>query len=387
MTKKEALAARDRLVARRVPGFAADRTSFTAWLLQAQSLFGRVLPPSDLTLQHFRSAVAEYLGDSPDKQKARQSAIGAFEACCGLMDDMPEADFVSRQPVAPPAQPADAPGNASRPDAAGAIRLFISHSSADAKLAELVVKLLRSALGLAPREIRCTSVDGYRLPAGADTDDQIRREVYEATVLLGIISTESMDSLYVAFELGARWGAGKTTIPLMVPGLSPSTIKGPLGGKNALRSDTPGQLQQLVGDVAGQLGVEPNPPESYQSELEAILEFGKESAKARAVPTPVVRPHEGPPPLPTGFALMYGVDWDVRGFQSVPYCHGCRTGSGKWVALSVFEQGAPPYLVVRTLTCPHGHPRIVLGAAQQPPLTSFQRDLLAKKASPPPRKS
>jgi hypothetical protein len=61
------------------------------------------------------------------------------------------------------------------------------------------------------------SIDGYRLPGGADTDIQLRQEVHEADAFIGVISSHSISSLYVAFELGARWGAGRPLIPLITP--------------------------------------------------------------------------------------------------------------------------------------------------------------------------
>lgn len=45
-----------------------------------------------------------------------------------------------------------------------AIRLFISHSSDDAALVSLLVDLIKTALLLPSNAIRCTTIDGYRLP-------------------------------------------------------------------------------------------------------------------------------------------------------------------------------------------------------------------------------
>jgi hypothetical protein len=71
---------------------------------------------------------------------------------------------------------------------ADVLDIFVSHSARDADIVQLLVVLLRSALNLPAATIRCTSVDGYRLPAGADTNAQLRQEVNNCNVLLGVIS-------------------------------------------------------------------------------------------------------------------------------------------------------------------------------------------------------
>jgi hypothetical protein len=56
------------------------------------------------------------------------------------------------------------------------VDVFISHSREDLRLVSQVVDLLRTSLNLSAQQIRCTSLDGYRLPAGADTDE--KKEVF-----------------------------------------------------------------------------------------------------------------------------------------------------------------------------------------------------------------
>jgi hypothetical protein len=154
------------------------------------------------------------------------------------------------------------------------IRLFISHSSQDHELVRLLLELLRSALRLPAGEVRCTSIDGYRLPGGANTNEQLRAEVHDADAFIGVISAQSLKSLYVAFELGARWGAGKPLIPLLAPGVDMHLLGGPLIGLNALRADSRAQLQQLVVDVAQVLQLSPESPQVYENCIEAILRLG-----------------------------------------------------------------------------------------------------------------
>jgi hypothetical protein len=52
--------------------------------------------------------------------------------------------------------------------------VFVSHSSADKVIAEAFVEFLRAALPLVSKDVRCTSVDGYKLPVEAKADEQLR---------------------------------------------------------------------------------------------------------------------------------------------------------------------------------------------------------------------
>lgn len=151
------------------------------------------------------------------------------------------------------------------------IRLFISHSSQDITFVEGLVELLRAAIELRQEEIRCTSLDGYRLPGGAHTDAQLQEEVMAADVCLGVISPRALESLYVAFELGARWGARRPLIPILAPGVQPDVLRGPLGGINALQCTRP-QLHQLVDDVARQLSRTPSSPAAYDRYIDRLLD-------------------------------------------------------------------------------------------------------------------
>jgi hypothetical protein len=153
----------------------------------------------------------------------------------------------------------------------GSISVFISHSSQDFQLAAQLVDLLRSALNLRADTVRCTSVDGYRLPAGADSDEQLRDEALNSIVFIGILSPFSMGSAYVLFELGARWGAKKPIIPLLAPGMGPQALRGPLVGLNAISGDNAAQLHQLVADVSRTLDIEPEGAAVYQRHVDAII--------------------------------------------------------------------------------------------------------------------
>jgi hypothetical protein len=155
------------------------------------------------------------------------------------------------------------------------IRIFISHSSSDHEFVRLLIVLLRSALNLPPNQIRCTSVDGYRLPSGTNADEQLRREIHDAEAFIGVISGYSLKSLYVTFELGARWGAGKHLIPVLAPGVPRSALAAPLSALSAVQADEVGQLHQLVEDLAEVLNVKPSRPATYVQEINAIQQLAR----------------------------------------------------------------------------------------------------------------
>src|SRR3954454_8688962 len=152
------------------------------------------------------------------------------------------------------------------------ISVFISHSHQDADLVKRLIVLLRSALNLPSSQIRATSVDGFRLPGGANTTEQLRVEVQSAKVLVGVISRASLSSAYVTFELGARWGSGKPMIPLLAPDVGPDLLAGPLQGINALSCQSSAQLHQFVEEMARHLSVALDRPAAYQKCVDDIIE-------------------------------------------------------------------------------------------------------------------
>lgn len=184
----------------------------------------------------------------------------------------------------------DKPGAA--PTMASSVKIFISHTSDDIDFVGCLVALIESALHLPASAIRCTSLDGYRLPGGADTDETLRREVRESATFVGVISERSLQSLYVAFELGARWGAERHLVPVLVPGAPAAVLKGPLSGLNALRADNRAQLHQLVTELAAELGVSPQPASVYEKHIERVTKVIKPAGSSKTVDAGTLDEHK-----------------------------------------------------------------------------------------------
>ena len=170
--------------------------------------------------------------------------------------------------------------SASRPTSQDCMKVFISHSSVDSACTEALAELLRSSLGLRTTDIRCTSLDGYRLPAGANTDAQIRREVFDCDVFIALLSPNSIKSVYVLFELGARWGTGSYLAPLLISGLKPLALKSPLSGINSVQISSEENIHQFLNELAQKLTTRIEPASAYLKQLKSFLK--------RATPSPLI---------------------------------------------------------------------------------------------------
>jgi TIR domain len=165
------------------------------------------------------------------------------------------------------AKDADLPGPPSMSDE---LALFISHSSGDAPIAKALIALFEKALKISARSIRCTSVEGYRLPAGADTNEVLRTEVFGAQLFIALITPTSLSSHYVLFELGARWGARRPLFPVLAAGARAEDLRSPLSGLNALSAAVPDQVRQLIEDASEALSMKLEPMASFSSEITAV---------------------------------------------------------------------------------------------------------------------
>ena len=149
------------------------------------------------------------------------------------------------------------------------MRIFISHSETDTNIATALIDLLETALPLSDGDIRCTSVPGYRLPGGAHIDGTLQSEVTEADLMIAVLTPEALKSIYVIFELGARWGSKKPLIPLLASGVRPEDLNDPIRRINALDGHEYDHLTQLVRDAAKYLNVRERKG-SFALELRAL---------------------------------------------------------------------------------------------------------------------
>jgi hypothetical protein len=202
------------------------------------------------------------------------------------------------------------------------ILVFISHSSKDAGLALALIELLKGGLGLRSDQIRCSSVDGYRLPVGVNSEATLREEVNEARVVIGLITPSSLSSAFVMFELGARWGANQFLAPLLA-GVKPADLSGPLALLNALSSSNEAQLHQLLENISAHLGLSLQSAASYTRYISAV-KLLSEGITAKAQPSGKEE-----------MVFEESVYWRHKdGVRQGPYCPVCYDDKQKVVHLN-----------------------------------------------------
>lgn len=104
-------------------------------------------------------------------------------------------------------------------------KIFISHATADKEIVELLIDLLED-IGLKSNQIFCSSFEGYGIPLGEDFLDRIKQELASDVIVLFIITNNFYESKVCLCEMGAAWALSKGHIPIVVPPLSYSDIKG-----------------------------------------------------------------------------------------------------------------------------------------------------------------
>ncbi|MDA0130611.1 toll/interleukin-1 receptor domain-containing protein [Vibrio sp. MarTm2] len=106
-------------------------------------------------------------------------------------------------------------------------KIFISHASNDGKVVEEIIELLE-AIGVESNQIFCTSFEGYGIELGENFLDAIKNELSSDSMVLFVLSENFYASPVCMCEMGAAWVLSKEHIPLVVPPLSYSDIKGVL---------------------------------------------------------------------------------------------------------------------------------------------------------------
>lgn len=105
-------------------------------------------------------------------------------------------------------------------------KLFISHAGTDIKMIEEIVSFFEF-LGFDETNMICSSVDGYRIPLGADIYDYLRQQYLESELFIIFIHSPSYyQSAACLNEMGAAWVMRTEHCSILLPGFDFSDMKG-----------------------------------------------------------------------------------------------------------------------------------------------------------------
>lgn len=97
--------------------------------------------------------------------------------------------------------------------------IFISYSTANKDLAESMVELFQSGMGIGRERIFCTAISSA-LPTGRDFLARIRNEIKESDIVVAIITPEYLKSPFCMMELGAAWIISAGLYPILADGVN-----------------------------------------------------------------------------------------------------------------------------------------------------------------------
>ncbi len=152
------------------------------------------------------------------------------------------------------------------------VKIFISHSTRDASLVELIVDLLKAS-DLHEEEIRCTSVHRHGLPIGAKIADVLRSDIEECEIIIAVLTKDALDSLNVLLELGAGWGLDKRLVPITGPGIHLEGLPQWLSEKHGMRWDHKECWEDFDRDVFRPLGKTIKFKKRFRGAIEKLIKW------------------------------------------------------------------------------------------------------------------
>ena len=144
-------------------------------------------------------------------------------------------------------------------NADGKLPIFISHASEDAVLASSIQSLIEAALRRRPSErLVFRSTDVTAIEGGADWYDAIIKALRQSRICLSLLTPTSVYKPWVIYESGGAYAIyrqkAQRLIAVCAAGITPDLVPSPLKRLQTRRLYDPGDLEQLLKELAVLLG-------------------------------------------------------------------------------------------------------------------------------------
>jgi hypothetical protein len=132
------------------------------------------------------------------------------------------------------------------------LRVFISHASGEAPLAEILQQhIAKDFIGLV--EVFVSS-DGTSIAVGDHWLDGVVAALQSADIYAVLCSQHSIERRWINIEMGAALARSRPIIPICHTDLSPAQLQRPLEDSQAIQASDPDGLRRLYGRLAHELG-------------------------------------------------------------------------------------------------------------------------------------
>lgn len=126
----------------------------------------------------------------------------------------------------------------------GAKSIFVSHASIDSTIVEKIIEVLET-IGVKEKSIFCTSFKEYGIMLGDNFLDTIKNKLNEDVIVIFVLTENFYRSPICLCEMGATWIKTSKHIPIVVPPLDFSDVKGVIPLTQGFKLDDKTGLNQL----------------------------------------------------------------------------------------------------------------------------------------------
>lgn len=150
--------------------------------------------------------------------------------------------------------------------------IFISHAVPNKKLADKLVDLLETGIGISDPDIFCSSLESLGIPSGTNFIDFIRKQISNPKVVILLLTPEYFKSSFCLCELGASWILSHKIIPLLVPPLAYSDVKAVLDGVQVRKIDQKNDLNEMQSELISALNTKGKSFTRWEGQRDKFLE-------------------------------------------------------------------------------------------------------------------
>lgn len=177
------------------------------------------------------------------------------------------------------------------------MRIFLSHSSADVRIAEAMEALLTRIFGEGNVEVVFSSDEreGRGVDLGREWFPWITQQIQEVDKTYVLLTPTSIARPWVMWEAGVAEGVGlgdhreDPVIPITF-GLDDRDVPDPFRSIQSARCDTPGGVARLLRDANDDLGDRRIPPEPFSAGLERAVPDFLDAVRTALADAPSARP-------------------------------------------------------------------------------------------------